>query len=272
MNDYFRYAGILINISVLITAFEHLMVRVTSSDALLPWNILQLRESIFTRSRTSEKFSKLYNLNVIYLFYGMVALSITGILLLLLPPYLSNPTTITIQSIFLALLLITFNYRSRYALDGADQFNTIALVCMAISMTLEPSTGQIYFMAFISFQATLSYFIAGVFKLKSPVWKSGNALPDIFAGKTYGHKRIAILLDNNQSLAKGLSSLVVYWELFFPLCFLLPAELFYVYLVVGVGFHVFNAVFMGLNCFMLSFLSSYPVMIYCHQFLHEKIF
>lgn len=270
MNDYFRLAGILLNISVLVSAFEHLLAHVTSPNALLPWNILQLRESIFIQPRAGAHFSKIYQHKVNYLFYTMVALSIAGLILLFLPGQLLNKNAITIQSIFLTIVLMLYNYRSRYALDGADQFNTIALTCLCICLILEPTSGESYFMAFISFQATLSYFIAGLFKFNSPVWKSGNALPDIFAGKTYGNQRIADLFENNPSFAKGLSALVVYWELFFPLCFLLPAEPFYVYLLVGVGFHVFNAVFMGLNCFMLSFLSSYPAMIYCHELLHGR--
>jgi hypothetical protein len=59
-----------------------------------------------------------------------------------------------------------------------------------------------------------------------------------------------------------LSLAVVGWECLFPLAFLLPWPYGIGFLAAGALFHAANAILMGLNTLFLSFLATYPALLY----------
>jgi uncharacterized membrane protein (DUF485 family) len=72
-------------------------------------------------------------------------------------------------------------------------------------------------------------------------------------------------LSEHSALARAATLAVLAWECAFPLVLVLPAPFAYVMLALGVLFHVTNAVVMGLNTFVWSFVATYPAVIWVVQ-------
>lgn len=262
MNMLFFFTLLLMYVSILVSSLEYLKSKsIFAEKGILEWNMLCLRENIFTRKKYFKFFTLIYGKYAKLFFIGMLLLSLCSILALLY----SKLNLLFVLNIALTILIIAYNYRSRYALDGADQFSTISLTALSFCFLLEPKNFESYFLFFVGFQLSLSYFIAGIYKLTSLHWLSGKALTFIFAGNVYGNKYILKVLKGYPKIGTILSTIVIIWEVSFPVCFFLNNSSFIAYLMVGIFFHLFNAIFMGLNCFFISFVSGYPALIYCYN-------
>jgi len=115
---------------------------------------------------------------------------------------------------------------------------------------------------FIAGELILSYFIAGLAKMISPIWRKSHALPAIFSTKIYGHEGIFQLVMKHKTLSIVLCWPVFIFELLFVLA-LFSEHLCFFLCIVGFFFHLFSAIFMGLNTFFFSFVSTYPALFYC---------
>jgi hypothetical protein len=116
---------------------------------------------------------------------------------------------------------------------------------------------------FLAAEVALAYFTAGTAKIISRTWRSGDALPGIFATTVYGDEWVGRLLAGKQRLGLVLGWSVITLECTFPLALLGIMPLTYVLLSLGAGFHVGAAVFMRLNTFLWAFLATYPAVLYC---------
>ncbi|SFB47930.1 hypothetical protein SAMN05216266_11374 [Amycolatopsis marina] len=151
------------------------------------------------------------------------------------------------------------NLRSNYGLDGSDHF---AFINFAVSL-LEKAfphdrRAREAALAFIAAQSCLSYFTSGAVKMTSPVWRSGDAITGIFRTRTYGDKFFYKMTKDNKIAAQGLAWMVMLAEVLFPLVLVAPKPIARLILLSGMGFHVGNARFMGLNRFFWSFVATYP--------------
>jgi hypothetical protein len=265
MNKYFFFSLLLLNASILLSGLEYFKSRsVFLENGLLDWKMLRLRERIFTTQYVDGFFDVIYNKGLVLLFLLMVTFSISGIFIVTFYNKFEIAGLLNFQIVALTLIVLFYNYRSRYALDGSDQFNTIYLTSLSLCIFLDSKDFLFYFFTFISFQLSIAYFIAGLYKLFSFKWLSGEALADVFNGQVYGNKFIAKTFEKLPLLGVILSVIVIAWEVSFPLAFFFNETIFFTFLAVGLLFHLFNATFMGLNCFLLSFASGYPALIYCY--------
>src|SRR5947199_684885 len=107
-------------------------------------------------------------------------------------------------------------------------------------------------------QGCLTYATAGLVKVRSPLWHSGEALFGIFNTRAYGHPAVARFLYGRPRLTKVLSWGAVAAEVTFPLALVLGYPYGLVFLGWGVAFHGANALVMGINSFFWSFVSTYP--------------
>lgn len=157
-------------------------------------------------------------------------------------------------------LMVAKSYRSTYGSDGSDQmsFITTTLASAASLPTLSP-TQRGMFSGFLAFQSTLSYFAAGVAKLRSPAWRDGSAVTGIFRTKTYGDEGLYMFIRNRPWAARGLAWAVIIAETAFPVVLILPPVPRRALLGLAAIFHVGNARYMGLNRFFWAFLGTYPV-------------
>ena len=270
MEPYFIVTMLCLYLSILVTGVEYIKIRpVFTGGNLLEWKMLRLRSGVFTGSLFSGLFDRIYNRHINILFWAMVVLPLSGIAFVVLYERYQLSSLFTAQVVVMNSILLLNNFRSRYALDGADQFNTIAITALSICLLLRPQDFEVYFLGFIAFQLTLSYFMAGIFKVFSVNWLSGKAISDVFNGKVYGSRFIAGVFKRWPVMRIVLSVTVITWEVLFPFSFFLPEDIFFCFLGVGVGFHLFNAVFMGLNCFFLSFVSGYPALVFVYYFIRQ---
>ncbi|OZM72631.1 hypothetical protein CFN78_13410 [Amycolatopsis antarctica] len=151
------------------------------------------------------------------------------------------------------------NLRSNYGLDGSDH---LAFINFAVSL-LEKAyphdrRAREAALAFIAAQSCLSYFTSGAVKLTSPVWRSGDAITGVFRTRTYGDKLFYQVAKSNKFAAQGLAWMVMLSEVLFPLVLVAPKPIARLILLSGMGFHLGNARFMGLNRFFWSFVATYP--------------
>jgi hypothetical protein len=68
-------------------------------------------------------------------------------------------------------------------------------------------------------------------------------------------------------LKLGLAWSVIVLETLFPLCVIVHPPLFWVFLLWGLGFHIFCAFFMGLNNFVWAFVATYPALLFVRQLI-----
>lgn len=120
-------------------------------------------------------------------------------------------------------------------------------------------------LGWIAAQSVLSYFLAGVGKLRNSAWRDGSALRRLFTSNgPY------VLWSGIRGLAgaKFLCALlgwgIVLFELAFPAVLLVPMEGRYVFLGLALVFHVANALVLSLNRFIWAWAATYPALLFFH--------
>ena len=171
--------------------------------------------------------------------------------------------THTRTGIFSALIcLITNGYlraRRQIGGSGAEQLTFIVLVTFGLVILAGGTDGARRLGdAFIAAQVVLAYFASGVCKVVSPIWRKGGAMTGILSTEGYGISSFAKLLARHPEVDRLLCWSVMGWEIAFPLVFVAPKLLMIALLTMGVVFHVFCAVVMGLNRFVWAFCGCYP--------------
>jgi hypothetical protein len=150
-------------------------------------------------------------------------------------------------------------WRRRVGGDGGEQMMNIVLIASTIGLTFSsmPSVGGAAG-TFIALQSCLAYFAAGMAKLLSSIWRSGDAIRGIVNTHTHGSHRLFALLTRHPRLSVGLNWGLIGAETAFPLVLIVPKEFCVLVLTLGFLFHLSNAVVMGLNNFVWAFLATYP--------------
>ena len=111
-------------------------------------------------------------------------------------------------------------------------------------------------------QSVVSYFLAGVSKLRTAGWWNGRALKRLL--RSDGPYRIfapARKLASSRPFCAVLGGGMVLFELVFPAVLILPSEGKLVLLTAGCAFHVANALVLGLNRFVWAWVATYPAIL-----------
>jgi hypothetical protein len=155
-------------------------------------------------------------------------------------------------SVIIAASIVMF-WRAPIGLDGSDQMSLITFVAVAI-YKLFPGDVHVAQASlwFIAIQGCLSYFVAGIAKVISPVWR-----------------RSASLVSGRDGVCVALSWLVMLFECTFPLALAFGITGFAIFAVLGIFFHITNAVIMGLNTFVWAFVATYPAILFCALSLRQ---
>ena len=165
------------------------------------------------------------------------------------------------------------NYRSIYGGDGSNQMQTVVLAGVLASMLIDGASGmKMIGVWFIVLQSCLSYSASGWSKLWSRTWRSGAAVFLIFNTATYGMRPVARFLNGKVYIQKFLSWSVIIFEVIFPLVLILPPKGALVLLLIGLTFHLGNAVIMGLNTFFWSFFATYPLVMFVNKDVRTYLF
>jgi hypothetical protein len=171
----------------------------------------------------------------------------------------------------LTLLQFGLNVRLIWGDDGSDQMTSILLVSLLVAaLTANHPSAQDLCLYFIAAQLTLSYFCSGCAKMLGAQWRNGTALMAVVGHYAYGNERLYDFLIAQPGLAKAANYAVMIFQLSFPIYWLVPPPLAYIFLVGGATFHFLIAVVMRLNGFLFSFIVGYPALVFCHNVIWKS--
>lgn len=188
---------------------------------------------------------------------GVAALSI-----LIWP--ISSSMTGCISGLYLLMLCLTIIVlrRSLFGLDGSQQMNFLIFFAITASSLINSPFSKTVTLYFIAIQLIFSYFISGIYKLFSPVWRNGDALSGVFNNTIYGNKIIREALIRYPSINVGLSWGVFLFETFFFIIIFMPIKFVFLFLFLGFILHFSIMISMGLTNFLFAFLAAYPAVIF----------
>jgi hypothetical protein len=264
-----RLICVFYGVSSLITFLEKLVLyREYGSGGWHAWEVFRFDRTEVLGFRTFPNLA-----DAVFGSRGIATISAVGTLgvgFMWLSPVRSNP--------FFAGILLTFcsafllNVRDVYGGDGAQQMSTLvgAAVLFGFNPWVSENVESIALL-FIAAQSCLAYCTSGVAKLVSPAWMKGDALMQIFSTKSYGSAFAFRQLSRMPTMSRSAGRVAVFVEVVFPLAMLGPRWVLGAALLWGVGFHLLNALLMGLNTFFWSFLATYPALCFTWIILHDAI-
>ncbi|MCB0375929.1 MAG: hypothetical protein KDD04_08435, partial [Sinomicrobium sp.] len=235
---------------------------------ILSWNIVQIWWKFIDKNRVLKSLC-----NAIFTHKGLRNLLIVRIVsIIALAFFMDHPVVQWGIFVLILLTLIIQNVISIYGNDGSDQILLIIFSVFALCFT--PFTGELLAktgIVFIAAQSCLSYFTAGTTKLISRQWRSGIALTAIFSTKTYGAEKPYRILKKYKPLGVILCWGVILFEVLFPLALFVPLQYAFVFIGLGIVFHILNALIMGLNSFFWAFLATYPAILFANLWIADSI-
>lgn len=231
------------------------------------WSILQSEFIVFPRFIQRFLSFALSDTHFQYLLFLQLACST-----LLL--FTSQPMLMLF--LFMSASLIAMRFRGTFN-GGSDYMTLIILAALTFARSWPRAVGPAIW--YIGIQAGLSYFVAGLVKIKEPRWRNGRMLRDFLSLTNYtipgriqklcqigrtAKTPTSVQLSGNfaNSLQSKLpfflaSWVVILFECLFPLAFLSP-QVGWVFLFCGFLFHLGNVYLLGLNRFLFVWIAAYP--------------
>lgn len=167
----------------------------------------------------------------------------------------------------LALGLIAFHlllqWRFRGIFNGGSDYMIMVLLLGIFFALVHPHDqgGQSLGLFFIAMTSTFSYFIAGLVKVRNPLWRKGLALQSFLLHSPYTVPTHLKRWGTHGALIRFLSGLTLIWECTFPIIWLIP-RLAPAYLCLGLLFHLGNFWAFGINRFLFAWGATYPAILY----------
>lgn len=176
---------------------------------------------------------------------------------------------LTVTLLGFVAVIVLGNRRLQRGLESADVLAAhVGIGLSAYGICRAAGAGGGPGLLYIAAVSGLAYVTAGVTKLMTPAWRSGEALAWVVNLQSFGSSAAAHVLIPRTRTRVTLSWLVMLAETMAPLAVLLPARLIIVALALGAVFHVSLALLMGLNTFVWSFLATYPAGLFVWAALH----
>ncbi|MEV0064224.1 hypothetical protein [Nocardia sp. NPDC050718] len=246
------------SVAVIIGSLERLATpRLLADGALASWPVSATSFPLLT----TKSFQRSVGQLLVYpRVLGLVAACLaSGILLVLRPSSALN----VVAAAVIAVTYILLGIRSRFGGDGADQMTVIVFAALALAFGVGQARADEIVLWFLTAQACLAYFTAGVAKLAGPLWRSGAALPEVLATQSYGHPWAGRVLARHRGVAVAMCWSVIALECAFPLVLLGIPALTYALLIGGALLHLGTAFVMRLTTFFWAFVATYPAIIFC---------
>ncbi len=189
-----------------------------------------------------------------YIFLVSIQLAVATLVISHLFPNLSLFFVIIILMVHLLSHL-----RNHYGMDGSDQLQVIIFASLSVfyAAPSDPIT-QKFSIFFLCFQSLLSYFMSGLAKLVSPVWREGTAIVGIINTESFGNKGFAQILIDYPMLSKLVCWWVIIFECVTPILIFTGIQTAYFFMIFGIMFHLSTAVFMRFNSFFGPLLQLIP--------------
>jgi len=198
---------------------------------------------------------------------GLLALLLTRFAAAVLTPacYLAG-TKCWFPLLVLILSQFLLTFRCRLGGEGGDQMTTVMLAMGLLPQVITDQPAVVNSAAlFVGAQITLAYFASGGAKLFGPLWRRGEALLEIMSHFQFGNPWLMKQLRAHPMFCRLSCLGAIAFQLSFPLFFLLPEPYAYAYLLGGIAFHVVIALFMRLYLFVLTFVGTYPCLVFARE-------
>lgn len=244
---YFDWMVRLLAFSLTIQSFEMLRLKVAwADDGLYPWAIL--RKNIrFARPMMDLIFKE-------NIFHKLILLNLACALALLI---FGSSWIILYPLLFICLVFIrlggSFN-------GGSDAMTALVLAACAARVVFPDSEKIAKFcLWYLAFQIVLSYFVAGIVKIRKSSWRRGDALKVLFAKSNYIVPGKVLRLFNLPFVSLVACWVILIFECSFPLV-LLKHDLALIYIGLALMFHLANFYLLGLNRFVWAWVAAYPAL------------
>lgn len=248
-----------IALSLLLQTVELLQIRrAFADDGVWRWQLLQ-REHRALPAPLRWLFAVClpYRPFIALLLLELVAAALLGLGVSSAAPFL-----------WFAQLAVCVRFRGTFN-GGSDYLTLLILMALSLSWLFDaaqhPLLGKAC-IAYVAVQVTLSYFIAGVAKLKEAAWRDGTALRAFTRSRRHGAPPFVSRLLAGKRRCLALSWGVLLFECGFPLAWLDP-RVCLAFLALGLGFHLANSVVFGLNRFLFAWSAAYPALLFGSQLL-----
>ncbi|MBX3016438.1 MAG: HTTM domain-containing protein [Bdellovibrionaceae bacterium] len=165
-----------------------------------------------------------------------------------------------------AAVLFIFGIESLRKFDGpynggSDRMGLLVLWTVLIGeLATWPLVREVAF-GYLALQLVLSYFMAGLVKIRDPQWRNGEAMARIFRASIYPVSDSRRAWGDRPGLMFALGWGTLAFELLFPLALIRPESLL-VALGLAFTFHIANAFILGLNRFVWTWLAAFPALIW----------
>lgn len=160
-------------------------------------------------------------------------------------------------SLFIISLLISQRFRGSFN-GGSDYMTTILLSALSVAAYFQTEKVMMGALWYIALQSILSYFLAGLVKIKQPLWRNGHALKAFLHSPNYNAPEVLKTLLQERKTALVLAWIIMMAELLFPLVLFVPKTMTLAILLTAFLFHLNNVWLFGLNRFLLAWLATYP--------------
>jgi hypothetical protein len=193
-------------------------------------------------------------------FIFLVSIQLVSAILIL--SHLFVNFSILFVTVILVIHLLS-HVRNHYGMNGSDQLQVIIFISLFVYyiFPFDPIV-QKFSIFFLCFQSLLSYFMAGLAKLVSPMWRNGIAIAGIMNTEIFGNKIFAQILIKNSLVSKIICWWVIIFECIFPLLIFTGIQSAVIFTIIGTVFHLSLAVFMRFNSFFWSFVATYPALLF----------
>jgi len=176
------------------------------------------------------------------------------------------PNPILWAALCLGTLLIAMRWRGTFN-GGSDYMTLIVVAAVFVARSLGENDERwvTVSLGYVAFQVCLSFFIAGIAKLRRKKWRNGEALLGFLNSKYYGVPA-RMRPSGSKVLAVPASWFLILFECFFPIALFDP-KLCLGMIVLAILFQLINAFVFGLNRFVWAWLAAYPALYWCSQYI-----
>lgn len=162
--------------------------------------------------------------------------------------------------------------RSILSVTAADQMNMIVLFCLLVSAWFPLPGVLILSLGGIATQTLICYWCNGLTKALEPAWRNGSALRGVLQTEDYSRSGLSALAGDSPAwVVRRISQLVIVWELSSFLAPFVPPGFLWIYLGIGIAFHLAVALVMGLNGFFWTFIATYPAILFLNSRVQQLL-
>jgi hypothetical protein len=240
------------SIGVIISGMEWLSLSAVFKDEnLFSWKIRKTRTSFFIRAKAP--FDYIYGYPYIIFLVTIQVFSALGIML-----FLDQIFIRTILCGVISIISIFFSIRAYMGHTGADQMFKLTFITVTLSYLSNSEFALKLGLIVISIHLIIAYATPGLLRIFQKEWRNGEDLLIMLRLNTYGNFTIWQLFKKHKVLYKTVTWGIILFECSIIIALFLPINYLLCYLLLGILFHLSNAIIMGLNTFTWAFVGTYP--------------